>query len=990
MNPIVYGIFNLRQRNKKGLLFSYPEFLEEARTHRHAHDIRFQYCLITSLHFLLQDLYFNALNITIQKMILTTQMLTVLGTICLLCVNGITSSADENVSPNCIEPIEYILNISAEVQKNSLIVDSLVKLNVQCPLQTIKVYFGRYCEEPKINIMTNVCSHFSSLFWETKVLPFFSEDRFKSLNISFIKHNSEHFKIQQRIVNVERGLWISANYNCTLNKVMKMYPFIKETKKKRKKYLILPRIPAEWIFPCWDNLAIKAAFTIRIKHTSSETALSNIRDKQVEKSQVYTYTLFRTPLISTHVVATVVVPSECTNFTLKSDTLIIHSRLQVKNEISYARRLISHITRFIKLKRKDVTPISHVQYIALSTNYSYETIVTTGLVLFRDADIAYNKESDSFRKKLEVTCLVARSVIQEAFSNWLLTLKQSDSWFIEGFLTFYGVYLVDQIYSETLLMSIVVQTRRMVFEYTQAFTEYYYLIQDNPFFKIETFDKMWKERGFNIFYMMNNLFSIKNVLNDFIFEKAIHLYNTSTSKQTYKEHFTLDSLWNNITFVPIIYNNMYFKNIHIKHVITSWITQYGYPVVRVKRDNNTQLLEIMIQDCVTVKQKNMCAYKWWIPITYVKISRKTFSTTYLYLKPDGKSNFLANIEEDDYIIITEPNGYRVNYDRKSLENIALFLKSEKSEIGDASNLSDVTLAQILDDAFYFLIQNTKYTVSCAANSENLDIFFNLASNVVRVENSYIVWHSIFTTLQYISKSFPFLKNAKIKTKVLEILNSFLEDISYKNVSENTVSNQVYYEVLKWTCTLGGLKCKDYVNAILQWHLENPVHHRLLPSWQKWIYCQGLILENGTYTSDLWQNIEKIYVTQRNLGEMFELSSCSGHNILQSLRLVNLQNKRTSINILLDSIAKYSKDVTLLKSIIHKIRRIARQSIIDNLFALITFIINNTYSEENLEKIIDLYFEELSNMFIIMEKTILVKIREKVKSRRRMLNRMKML
>ncbi|XP_020294712.1 aminopeptidase Ey-like isoform X2 [Pseudomyrmex gracilis] len=918
-------------------------------------------------------------------MILTTQMLTVLGTICFLCVNGITSFADVHFSPHCIEPMKYSTNISAEVQKNSLIVDSLVKLHVKCPLQNIKLYFGRYCEQPKINIITNVSSTFPTLSWETKVLPFFSDDRFKTLNISFINHNREHFRIQQQIVN-KRRLWISAKYNCSLDKVMRIYPFIDET--KIEKNLILPRIPAEWIFPCWENLASKATFTIRIKHISSETALSNIRDKLVENSQVYTYTLFRTPLISTRAVATVVVPSECTNFTFESDTLIIHSRLQVENDISYARRLIRHITNFIKLKRRDVTPISHVQYIALSTNYSYETIVTSGLVLFRDADLAYNEEIDSFRRKIEVTCLVARSVIQEAFSNWVITIKQSDSWFIEGFLTFYGVYVVDQIYSETFLMSIVVQTRRMVFEYTQAFIDYYYLIENNPFLKNETFDKMWKERGFNIFYMMNNLFSIKNVLHDFIFEKAINVYNTSTSKQTYKKHFSLDNIWIKIMLVPTIYNNMYFKNIHIKHVITSWITQYGYPVVRVKRDNNTQLVEIMIQDCVTVKQKNMCAYKWWIPITFVKISRKTFSTTYLYLKPYGKSKFLANMKEDDFIIITEPNGYRVNYDRKSWENIALFLKSEKSETWVAFNLTDVTLAQLLDDAFYFLIQNTKYTVPRAAKSETLDIFFNLASNVVRVKNSYIVWHSIFTTLQYISKSFPLPENAKIKTKVLEILYSFFVTTSHTNNFENTVSNQVYYEVVKWTCTLGGLKCKDHVTAILQWHLKNPVHYRLLPSWQKWIYCQGLLLENGTYTSDLWQNIEKIYVTQQTLGEMFELSPCSGHNILQSLRLVNLQNKRTSINILLSSIAKYSKDVTLLKSIIHKIRRVARLSITDNLFALIIFIINNTYSEENLEKIIDLYFEELPNISNV-EKAIFIKIREKVKSRRKMLNKLKM-
>ncbi|XP_020296592.1 aminopeptidase N-like [Pseudomyrmex gracilis] len=697
---------------------------------------------------------------------------------------------------------------------------------------------------------------------------------------------------------------------------MRIYPFTDET--KIEKYLILPRIPAEWIFPCWNNLATKAIFTIRIKHTSSETALSNIRNNSVEKFQVYTYTSFRTPLISTCAVATVVVPSECTNFTLKSDTLIIHSRLQVKNDISYARRLISHITNFLRLKRRDVTPISHVQYIALSTNYSYETIVTSGLVLFRDAEIAYNKEIDSLRRKTEVTCLVTRSVIQEAFNDWLIKLEQSDSWFIERILTFYGVYLVDQIYSETLLMSIVVQTRQMIFEYTQAFTEHY-LIQDNSFLKNETFDKMWKERGFNIFYMMNNLFSIKNVLNDFIFEKAINLYNTSTSSQTYKEHFTLDNIWNNITFVPTIYKNIHLKNINIKHVITSWITQYGYPIVQVKR-KDTQLLEIMIQDCVTVKQQNMCAYKWWIPIIYVKISRNTFTTNYVYLKPDGTSIFVANIEEDDFIVITGQNGYRVNYDRKSLENIALFLKSEKSKIWNASNLTDVTLAQTLDDAFYFLIQNTKYTVLPAATSENLDIFFNLASNVVRVKNSYIVWHSIFTTLQYVSKIFPLPKNAKIKTNVVEILNIFLKDISHKNVSENTVSNQVYYEVLKWTCILGGLQCKEHINAILQWHLKNPVHFRLLPSWQNWMYCQGLMLKLIT-NKMLWHKIQDIYLSQEKKQHFFHLFSCSGLNqSVESFGFAlkhNLLKESDSVTIFFDIIARHVEDCCLPNSIISK-------------------------------------------------------------------------
>ncbi|XP_020294948.1 aminopeptidase N-like [Pseudomyrmex gracilis] len=549
--------------------------------------------------------------------------------------------------------------------------------------------------------------------------------------------------------------------------------------------------------------------------------------------------------------------------------------------------------------------------------------------------------------------------------------------------------------NETLLMSTVVQTRRMVFEYTQAFTEYY-LIQDNSFLKNETFDKMWKERGFNIFYMMNNLFSIKNVLNDFIFEKAINLYNTSTSSRTYKEHFTLDSIWNNITFVPTIYNNMYLKNINIKNVITSWITQYDYPVVQVKRENDKQFLEIMIQDCVTVKKKNMCVYKWWIPIIYVKISRKTFTTNYVYLTSDGTSIFVANIEEDDFIVITGQNGYRVNYDRQSWENIALFLKSGKSEIWDASNLTDVTLAQILDDAFYFLIQNTKYTVPRGANIENIDIFFNLASNVVRVKNLYIVWHSVLTTLQYISKIFPLLESAKIKTKVLEILNSYLEDISHNNVSENTVSNQVYHEVLKWTCILGGLKCKEHINAILTWQFEHYIQHRLLPSWQRWIYCQGLKLKIVTKFI-LWLKIQNNYLLQEKLEQFFQLLPCFNFGLnysLESLRFATYKHvtKSDSFTILFDIVARHIEDVSSLNIIINEIEHKYSPRYM-SLLAVVNFSINHIYLEEDFEKIrktvVSLFGKLIDIYNIEKAKVINDVIMKKVENRRMFVNDMKM-
>ncbi|XP_020293662.1 glutamyl aminopeptidase-like [Pseudomyrmex gracilis] len=741
---------------------------------------------------------------------------------------------------------------------------------------------------------------------------------------------------------------------------MTIYPFLDKT--KIKKYLILPRIPAEWIFPYWENPATKATFTIQINHDYiDETVLSHMPgDRIFERNKFYTsyYTSFpSTSVMSTQLVAIAVLPYESVILVLS--TISVKSRLQVINDTTYARSRVNDITKFIRNKWKDIIGTPYVQYVILPVNSSYyETVVTTGLVFFKDADIAYNKEIDSFRRKTEVTCLVARSVIQEAFSNWLITLKQSDSWFIEGFFTFYGVYVVDQIYSETLLMSIVVQTRRMVFDYTQAFIEYDLPLQKNRLLHNVTFSKMWREKIFTIFYMINSLFRNPDVLYNFIFDNAIKLYNTSTSSETYNLQSILENVWSDLMFVPAIIENIRLKNEDIKNVITTWIEQTGYPLVQVNRDNDTQSLEIIVQDCVAVKQKDLCAYKWWIPVTYVPIAKNVSITNhYKYIEPNGISNFVPYIKEDDFIIITGHNGYRVNYDRKSWENIALFLKSKKSKTSEAYKLSDVSLAQILDDAFYFLIQNTKYNVY-AAKRNNIDIFFNLASNVVRRKNSYIVWHSIFTTLQYISKIFPLPKRSKIKTKVVKLLNIFLKNILHKNVSENTVSNQVYHEVLKWTCILGGLRCKEHINAILQWHLENPVQYRLLPNWQNWMYCQGLMLKLIT-DKMLWHKIQDIYLSQEKHQHFFHLFSCSGLNqSVESFGFAlkhNLLKESDSVTIFFDIIARHVEDCCLPNSIISKTQDKYSSMYASferniSILAVMSFRINHIYSDEGLEKV----------------------------------------
>ncbi|XP_020290251.1 uncharacterized protein LOC109857893 [Pseudomyrmex gracilis] len=383
-------------------------------------------------------------------MIQSTHMLIFFGITCFLFLTGIASSTDAKLPqvPQCYHPIEYRINISANIQNNSLHVDSCVKLNVSCVLQDIRLYFGRYLNDFYYGTVDNIFTD-TSVEWVLHVLFSETSDSFGDMiRITKYQNNS---KTTVRKRSILPGIyWINVKYNWILDKSAMIFE-----KKTKDKYLILPRIPADWIFPYWTNPTTKAKFTIQIRHDHDQTVLSHMPfDYIVQNNQLYS--LFRmTPKISTHLVATAIVPSECTKHVHVLNTCTIQSRFQVKNDILYAVFLINNIVTFIRNKIENSTSVSYVQYVVLPINSNnYETIVTTALVLFREASIAYNRKVNSIIKKKEVALLVVRSVMQEMFSEWLLTLKTSNSWFIEGFLSFYGVYLNDQIVTKLAEMDI--------------------------------------------------------------------------------------------------------------------------------------------------------------------------------------------------------------------------------------------------------------------------------------------------------------------------------------------------------------------------------------------------------------------------------------------------------------------------------------------------------------------------------------------------------
>ncbi|XP_020279724.1 aminopeptidase N-like [Pseudomyrmex gracilis] len=925
-------------------------------------------------------------------MIRIMQMLIFFGTICLICITGIASTSDEKLfqSSQCIHPIHY--DIFLEIQNTSLIVSSTVLLNVTCIKKSIRLQIGRYCNIQEIDVQEDVPYTLPEFTrFEINTLQSSStKNRFKKVYITLIKYSCfKCFLPTTERLPISGIYTIHLVHKCKLEEVATVCTYRNET--KMKEFLILPRIPSEWIFPYWENPATKAEFSIQIKHKDTETALSNMlvtKHRRYEPNIIYTI-FDTTPLISTHLVAVGVVPNDVS--IILSGEGIVNISSRAINDTLYAHHLIKDISTIIQMQ---IFPRQHhTVYLILPVNFSYyENIVTTGLVLLSEGNIIYDKQ-DSIIREREVTCMIARNVIQEIFSDWLLMFKQSDSWFIEGFLTVYGIYLRDQYYNTSLLNSIVVQTRRTVFDYIEI-GRYDPSIQENSLIlQNSTLAKLWREKAFGVFYMLNTVF-VQDSLYTSLFNAAVNLYHNTkkTSNYTYKTLSILNTLIRSKKFKTLsLYKFPFMKSTIFKNIISSWTAEIGYPVVHIGR-NNKHLMETII-DCFAVDHNKPCNRKWWIPVTYKQILNTSVSIHRHVLKPDRRrfDIFLRNTNE--FVIVVDHPGYRVNYDRQSWKHIALFLKNGGAKI---AKLSDVTLAQLLDDAFYFLLQNTEYNENVVPEYSDLDTYLELASSIFHVNNSYTAWYPVFIALEKMSKMLPFPESTlsrNIKNKLLEMLNTVLADISHTYFRKNIDTHQIYHEVLKWTCILDGLKCKDHVNAILNWHVNYPAQTKLLPSWQKWIYCQGLILETVSFnTSALWQTIFNTYQTQQKQEEFFEFLSCSRQYDKMYSFLVFLNGDsllpfegrvttRKSITVLFNLLSMHSKNDLALEIILFGLKNgIGRKM---NILAIINCVINNIYSDDALSMITNNKFVNtmLHNHRILNEPFILAAIKQKIRNRR---------
>lgn len=131
------------------------------------------------------------------------------------------------------------------------------------------------------------------------------------------------------------------------------------------------------------------------------------------------------------------------------------------------------------------------------------------------------------------------------------------------------------------------------------------------------------------------------------------------------------------------------KEQDIKKIMDSWTLQPGYPIVTVQRNGTT--VRLTQQRYMLPKIDSNDKSRWHVPITLETKSNRTQVTIPSHWLNDSNALTLDNVVDADhwlYVNIDRAGYYRVNYDYNSW---LLLVK-------DIHSLSNVTRAQLLDDA----------------------------------------------------------------------------------------------------------------------------------------------------------------------------------------------------------------------------------------------------------------------------------------------------
>ncbi|XP_043071150.1 puromycin-sensitive aminopeptidase-like protein isoform X2 [Drosophila grimshawi] len=486
---------------------------------------------------------------------------------------------------------------------------------------------------------------------------------------------------------------------------------------------------ARLIFPCYDEPGFKSNYSIKLTHSSSLVAVSNMPVLELQNQGELTTTTFQTtPIMSTYLVAFVISNFEHISETYRGVTQSIYSsstckdkgRSALKNAVQTVAALEDYFGVSYSLPKLD--------HVALKKNQG-AAMENWGLITFKEDSLLAHGVTDR-HKRIKNMLMQNHEISHQWFGNLVSPEWWTYVWINEGFATYFSYLITDMLHPEDHVMDIFMKDEaEHAFSYSNFFDVRpmtYYVETEADIMNV--FDIISYKRSACVIKMFHHAFHQKT------FVRGISHYLKKFQYSVVNELDLFDAIQAAILEDALFPQQTWSHK--IRDIMLSWTHSEWLPIVSVIRNYEN--------DTITFRQRSIHSKSehWWIPLNFASAQSPSFDNTHVeYFMPPLMEHTLS-LEElnlklagSDWLIVNKQQTgfYHVLYDTDNLQAIARQLQQNHTVI------HAINRAALFQDLAPQVERN---------EIESVDVLFDLFK-YLEFEDDLAPWSQVADTMEFL-------------------------------------------------------------------------------------------------------------------------------------------------------------------------------------------------------------------------------------------------